>query len=187
VAGSVDFGRATDSSFASASGVGTIDPRSATTGALIESSKPIVFGVFAPRISQLVDGTAWLSDSSGMGGYVERLDASTLGATPMTLPLLPENATNQISAQVFSGVLYIEGPGGGTDFNDCGDAATGQLLAPLRLPESLILVTADATDLFYLRGVSLSTHEELARAPRSQLCLRAFGLRVRLVTHRGQP
>jgi hypothetical protein len=182
VAGSVKLGGATDSSFVSSSrgqellvteaknGWGSIELRSATNGALVDSTTPSSLCVFAPRVSQLVDGGVWLSDATGMAGYVERLDATTLDHTPVNLPYLPRNATNGISAQVFAGVLYIQELGGGRDFNYCGEEATGGLLVPLRLPDSALLVAADSTDLFYLRGDSSSPHEELVRAPVNKLC-----------------
>ncbi|MGA7172058.1 MAG: hypothetical protein WB020_00570 [Candidatus Dormiibacterota bacterium] len=182
VSGSVKLGGATNSSFVSArrdrellvteaeNGWGSIELRSATDGALVRSTTTSSLGVFAPRVSQLVDGAVWLSGATGMAGYVERLDATTLDPTPLNLPYPPRDATNGISAQFFAGVLYIQEPGGGRDFNYCGKQATGRFLAPSRLPDSALLVTANSTDLFYLRGDSSSRREELVRAPVNELC-----------------
>jgi hypothetical protein len=88
-------------------GFGAIELRDAATGALLDSTTPAVLGVNAPILSQVFDGGVWLSQATGMMGYIERLDASTLSPTPMNLPFPFGDSTNGITAEVFAGVLYV--------------------------------------------------------------------------------
>jgi hypothetical protein len=152
-------------------GIGAIELRSATTGALVDSTSPADLGVFAPTLSQVVDGGVWLSQATGMMGHIERLDASTLSPTPISLPSAAGDATNDITAEVLAGVLYVQQLGGGPDLNYCGDPTTGQIRAPLELPSDATLLTASATYLYYIPDSGSPKGQELARRAINPLCL----------------
>jgi hypothetical protein len=152
-------------------GIGAIELRNAASGALVDSTNPAILGVNAPSLSQVVDGGVWLSQSTGMMGYIERLDVSTLSPTPISLPFPIGHSTNGISAEVFAGVLYVQQRDGGPDLNYCGDLTTGQIRAALALPSDATLLTASATYLYYILDPGTQKGQGLARSAINPLCL----------------
>jgi|GEM_PF-2326728 len=155
-------------------GFGTIQTRNPTSGALIITTKPGILGVTAPNLSEVTGGGVWVSVATGMQGYLERLDVSTLHPTPLSLPY-PGDATNGISAQIMSGVLYVQQIDGGPTRNYCGNPSNGQMLAPLGLGPASTVLAADSTDLFYVpvvwyAGPSPARGEELVSLPINAKC-----------------
>ncbi len=155
-------------------GFGTIQSRNPTTGALILATKPGILGVTAPTLSEVSGGGVWLSVATGMQGYLERVEVSTLRPTPLSLPY-PGDATNSISAEIMAGVLYVQQIAGGPTRNYCGNPSTGQMFAALGLGPAATVLAADSTDLFYVPVVSYagpdpSRGEELVALPINARC-----------------
>jgi len=155
-------------------GFGTIQSRNPTSGALIVTTKPGVLGVTAPTLSEVSGGGVWASVATGMQGYLEHLEVTTLRPTPLSLPY-PGDATNGISAQIMSRVLYVQQIDGGPTRNYCGNPSNGQMLAPLGLGPASTVLAADSTDLFYVpvvwyAGPSPARGEELVSLPINAKC-----------------
>ena len=155
-------------------GFGTIQSRNPTSGALIVTTKPGVLGVTAPTLSEVSGGGVWASVATGMQGYLEHLEVTTIRPTPLSLPY-PGDATNGISAQIMSGVLYVQQIDGGPTRNYCGNPSNGQMLAPLGLGPASTVLAADSTDLFYVpvgwyAGPSPARGEELVSLPINTNC-----------------
>ncbi len=154
-------------------GFGTIQSRNPTTGALILATKPGILGVTAPTLSEVSGGGVWLSVATGMQGYLERVEVSTLRPTPLSLPY-PGDASNGISAEIMAGVLYVQQIAGGPTRNYCGNPSTGQMFAGLGLGPAATVLAADSTDLFYVPVVSyvgpVARGEELVAMPINAKC-----------------
>jgi hypothetical protein len=148
-------------------GRGYVERRDPSTGALLATSKRFD-GVTEPSIGGIVDGGVWLSEPTGMMGYIERVDAATLRPTPPREPV--GEATNGIRAQVFDGILWVTQSGvGGARFNYCADPATGRRRAPLprAVQRADYFVTADANNIYYVTGRRTQT---LMAAPIDPRC-----------------
>ncbi len=154
-------------------GFGTIQTRNPTSGALIITTKPGILGVTAPNLSEVTGGGVWVAVATGMQGYLERLDVSTLRPTPLSLPY-PGDATNGISAEIMAGVLYVQQIAGGPTRNYCGSPSTGQMFAALGLGPTATVLAANSTDLFYIPVVSYAgpvpRGEELVATPINAKC-----------------
>jgi hypothetical protein len=54
-------------------GIGAVQRRDPLSGAL-QASSPVLYGVVAPRVTSAIGDSVWISEPTGMQGYVERLD-----------------------------------------------------------------------------------------------------------------
>ena len=111
------------------SGDGTIQRRDPVTGTLL-ASHPML-GVIAPMIGGVSAAGAWVSEPTGMLGYIERF--STASLTPQADTQV--HGTNSLHADVWGGVLWVRDQVGGPAQNYCADPATGHRLATLPLPD----------------------------------------------------
>jgi hypothetical protein len=147
------------------------------TGALIASSGRFE-GVTKPYIGGIAGGGAWISQSGGMMGAVERLSLVTLrptrfaGARPHPGESGPPriDGTNGISARLIAGVLWVTQPAGGAQRNYCGDPSTARARAPLPLGQEGQLLAADDSSIYYIPDASNPTRAELRRAPIDPRC-----------------
>jgi hypothetical protein len=153
---------------ADSGGRGAVQRRDPVTGALV-ASFPVV-GVSAPAVAGPVGSAVWVSESSGMMGYVQRLDAATMtdagsacreGGTPSTCV----EGTNGVTARLAGGRLWITQIAGGPARNYCADPGTGREIAPIELPQAaqddVLAITPDR--IFYAtpgRGAGQYVHQE---------------------------
>jgi hypothetical protein len=123
---------------ADSGGSGAAQRRDPTTGALL-ASFPMT-GVSAPAVAGPVGSAVWVSEATGMMGYVQRLDAATMtdegsacweGGTPNTCV----EGTNDVTARLDGGLLWVTQIAGGPAHNYCADPATGREIAPIELPQ----------------------------------------------------
>jgi hypothetical protein len=142
-------------------GAGTIQRRHPVTGALL-ASHPMV-GVTAAQPGGVTGSGAWISEATGMMGYVERF---TLAA------LTPEQATavegtNGIGVRLADGALWITSPVGGARLNYCADPVTGHRRAPIPLPDlnQDFLLAVGPADLYYAVPAANRTHVERTAIP----------------------
>jgi hypothetical protein len=110
-------------------GNGTIQRRDPVTGTLL-ASHPMQ-GVIAPLIGGVSAAGAWVSEPTGMLGYIERFAATSL--TPQARTQV--NGSNGLHADVWGGVLWVRDQVGGPARNYCADPATGRRIATLPLPD----------------------------------------------------
>ena len=124
---------------ADSSGRGAVQRRDPATGAIL-ASHPML-GVAAPVVAGPAGSAVWVSQPTGMLGYVQRLDATTLAAATARNCELerPTNTcltgTNAIMARIADGLLWVTQPVGRAARNYCADPSTGRPLAPIRLPQ----------------------------------------------------
>jgi hypothetical protein len=123
---------------ADSGGRGAVQRRDPATGALL-ASYPML-GVSAPAVAGPTGSAVWISEATGMMGYVQRLDAATMtaegsacrdGRTTSTCV----EGTNDVTARLAGGLLWITQIAGGNARNYCADPVTGQQIAPIELPE----------------------------------------------------
>jgi hypothetical protein len=123
---------------ADSGGSGAVQRRDPATGALL-ASYPIV-GVSTPAVAGPIGSAVWVSEATGMMGYVQRLDAATMtaegsacqeGGTPRTCV----EGTNDVTARLAGGLLWVTQIAGGPTRNYCADPFTGRTIAPLELPQ----------------------------------------------------
>jgi DNA-binding beta-propeller fold protein YncE len=124
---------------ADSGGRGAVQRRDPATGALLASFP--VMGVSAPAVAGPIGSAVWVSEASGMMGYVQRLDAATMtaagsacreGGTPNTCV----EGTNDVTARLAGGRLWVTQIAGGPARNYCADPVTGQAIAALELPQA---------------------------------------------------
>jgi hypothetical protein len=120
-------------------GRGAVQRRDPVTGALL-ASFPMI-GVAAPAVAGPIGSVVWVSEATGMMGYVQRLDAATMtdegsacqeGGTPSTCV----EGTNDVTARLAGGRLWVTQIAGGNARNYCADPVTGRTIAPLELPQA---------------------------------------------------
>jgi hypothetical protein len=122
-------------------GAGMVQRRDPTTGALL-GSYPMV-GVAAPVIAGATGFGVWVSEATGMMGYVERLDATTLEPSPADRSACREGnstptcieGTNGITATLADGLVWVTQTAGGSARNYCANPSSGEVLASLALPQ----------------------------------------------------
>jgi hypothetical protein len=129
-------------------GLGAVERRDPTTGALLASHG--VLGVAAPAVAGPAGSAVWVSEETGMQGYVQRLDASSMTAAGsacdegrITRRCVPGD--NDVTARVADGLLWVTQEAGGNARNYCADPVDGQRIAPVELPrpnEDLVLAIA---------------------------------------------
>jgi hypothetical protein len=110
-------------------GAGEVQRRDPVTGALLGSVSMI--GVVAPMLAGVTAGGAWISEPTGMMGYVERFGTAPLKADAAT----QVEGSNGIRADLWDGELWVTNQGGGPSRNYCADPATGRPLAASPLPD----------------------------------------------------
>jgi hypothetical protein len=124
---------------ADSGGRGAVQRRDPTTGALLAASHPMP-GVSAPAVAGPIGSAVWVSEATGMMGYVQRLDAATMtaeasacieGGTTSTCV----EGTNDVTARLAGGLLWITQIAGGQARNYCADPVTGREIAPIELPQ----------------------------------------------------
>jgi hypothetical protein len=139
-------------------GTGSVQRRDPVTGALLASHS--MSGVSAPALDGVIDAGVWVSEPTGLLGYVERFRTATMTPDPAT----DVSGTNGISVIVADGVVWISDRPGGARRNYCADPATGRRLATIPLPDldedSLLAVSGQylyydvpASSGFYLKRI----------------------------------
>ena len=123
---------------ANGSGVGAVERRDPHTGALLTAHA--MEGVTAPVVAGPIDSVVWVSEATGMMGYVQRVSAATLA--PAGGACAEEGSaqtcltgTNAIRAQLAGGLVWVTQPAGGRSRNYCGRPSDGSAIAPIRLPD----------------------------------------------------
>ncbi len=120
-------------------GRGAVQRRNPATGAILAAHP--VLGVAAPAVAGPACSAVWVSEPTGMLGYVQRLDATTLAAATTRNCELERSTntcltgTNAITARIAGGLLWITQPVGGAARNYCADPSDGLPLAPIGLPQ----------------------------------------------------
>ena len=119
------------------SGRGAVQRRDPGTGAIL-ASRPMT-GVTAPIVEGPIGSAVWVSEATGMMGYVQRLDAATLAPAAGSCVGGRSTAscvagTNAITARLAGGLLWVTQPAGGNARNYCARPSDGRVLAPVRLP-----------------------------------------------------
>lgn len=153
---------------ADVSGNGAVHRRDPGSGAVL-ATQPMT-GVSAPDISGVLGTGVWLAEPTGLRGYVERLDTTTLAPDPNTRV----DGSNGISVLLANGLVWVtdraSGPGG-TAY--CAEPAAGHPRAtlPLPHPDQDTLAAVTTRQLLYLDPDSHG-EPELAVAPIPPACLR---------------
>jgi hypothetical protein len=147
-------------------GAGTIQRRQPVTGALLASYP--VSGVTAASVSGVTDSGVWISEPTGMMGYVERFALAALTPEQATLA----EGTNSIGAELADGALWITSPVGGSRLNYCADPVTGHREAPIPLPDpdQDWLLAVGPADLYY--AVPAANRMRLERTAIPAACLK---------------
>ena len=119
-------------------GRGVVQRRDATTGAVLASRR--VSGVAAPMVAGPVGRAVWISEPTGMMGYVQRLNAASMTADRSTcwegqITRTCVSGTNDITARVANGLVWVTQVAGGTARNYCADPVDGRKLASIGLPQ----------------------------------------------------
>lgn len=125
-------------------GLGALERRDPRTGSLLASYSPMI-GVSAPGVTEVIGQSVWVSEATGMRGYVERFVAATLTADPSTMI----GGSNAISASVAHGLLWVSQIYGGPTRNFCGNPSGGVGLAPLNLPSNSPPLAIGPHDIYY--------------------------------------
>jgi hypothetical protein len=139
-------------------GIGSVQRRDPVTGALLASHP--MFGVTAPALGEVIDSGVWVSEPTGMLGYVERFRTATMVPEAAT----DVRGTNGIRAVAADGLIWVTDYVGGARRNYCANPVTGRRLATIPLPDldhdSLLAISArylyydvPATGGFYLKRV----------------------------------
>jgi len=113
---------------ASDGGLGSVQRRDPVTGALLIASHPM-FGVVAPRIGGITGSGVWVTEPTGMQGYIERFSTATMAPDPAT----DVTGSNGIDVRVADGVTWVtEQVNSRHDY--CADPTTGRVLGRIPLP-----------------------------------------------------
>ena len=132
------------------------DPR---TGRLLRQSAPIG-SVSFPYVGGVYGDSVWVSNATGMAGYVQRFSLATLkptrfaGAKPhpgVTMPPAILGA-NGIRAQMLDGILWVTQPAGGRQLNYCANPLNGATRASLQFGPEAQLLTAGAGHVYYVQN-----------------------------------
>jgi hypothetical protein len=136
-------------------GRGALERRDPRSGSLLASYSPMI-GVSAPEVAEVIDQGVWVSEATGMMGYVERFAAGTL--TPD--PSIGMEGSNGITASVANGLLWVSEnyPGSTTKF--CGNPSDGVAFASLNLPPNSTWLTIGPHDIYYLTAASHAGGQE---------------------------
>ena len=123
---------------ADSEGLGAVQRRNAVTGAVLASHP--VSGVAAPVVAGPVGSAVWISEATGMMGYVQRLDAASMTADQSNcgegqITSTCVSGSNDVTARVADGLLWVTQVAGGKVRNYCADLVDGRKLAPIELPQ----------------------------------------------------
>jgi hypothetical protein len=136
-------------------GPGAIQRRDPDTGALL-ASHPFPPAVAAPMVAGPVDGRVWVTEPTGMMGYIEAFSSYDLAVFgggchegEITSTCIPGD--NSVMARIFDGLLWVTDPAGGSMRNYCADPGSGNVLAPIRLPRPAqdAVLAIGGGDVFY--------------------------------------
>jgi hypothetical protein len=143
-------------------GLGSVQRRNPVTGALLASHS--IIGVAAPTLGGVIDSAVWVSEPTGMEGYVERFTVAKMTPDPATDVV----GSNGIRVTVADGVVWITDADGtgGAGRNYCANPVTGRRLATIPLPnpdQDYVLAVsprsvyyeAPASNGFYIRTVKV--------------------------------
>jgi hypothetical protein len=132
------------------SGIGSVQRRDPVTGALL-ASHPML-GVTAPALDRVVGSGVWVSEPTGLLGYVERFRTATMAPEPAT----DVSGTNGIRAAVADGVVWVTDAVGGARRSYCANPVTGRRLATIPLPDldQDRLLAVSGRYLYYARPAS---------------------------------
>lgn len=98
-----------------------------------------------PRVGGIVDGGAWIENTTGTNTTAVRLDLNTMRVT-RTLA----TKANRVAVRVLDDVMWVTEPAGEANVNYCADPVTGRPLVALPpLPGDSVLLAADASRIFY--------------------------------------
>jgi hypothetical protein len=159
---------------ADSEGRGVVQRRDAATGAVLASRR--VSGVAAPMVAGPVGRAVWISEATGMMGYVQRLDAASMTADRSTCwegrsTSTCVSGTNGITARVADGLLWVTQVAGGRARNYCADAVDGRKLAPIELPQpTLDIVLAIALHQIFYAAPGPKGGQYLRREPIPSAC-----------------
>ena len=144
--------------------IARLDPR---TGAVLATTT-VPHSFTQPTVAGIVGSGAWIENTVGTKVTAQRLDATTLHATPTRA--WPRSATD-VSLRVLDGVLWVTRPDGGANVNYCANPVTGRPLVTLPpLRGDSVFLGADASS-FYFTDVPVNAHSvKLERAPISRTC-----------------
>jgi hypothetical protein len=142
-------------------GLGSVQRRDPVTGTLLASRA--MTGVTAPEVGGVTDSGAWVSEPTGMLGYVERFSTGTMAPDPAT----DVSGTNGIEARISAGAVWITDPVG-SDRNYCADPVTGRVLARIPLPAQAYLLAISGGYLY--DQVLAGDGFRLSRAPVPAAC-----------------
>lgn len=127
---------------ANSGGAGSVQRRDPATGTL-RASHPMQ-GVIAPVIGGVTGSYAWVSEATGMMGYVLRLSDATMrpsGGTQL-------RGTNAIAASLAGGALWVTDSGGVRPVF-CADPATGAVRTRIALPAGSSLLAVRGGRMYY--------------------------------------
>jgi isopentenyl-diphosphate Delta-isomerase len=143
------------------SGLGSVQGRNPTTGALLASHSTA--GVTAPELGGVIDSGVWVSVPTGMLGYVERFTVATM--TPDTATDL--GGTNGIRVIVADGVVWITDGTGGAGRNYCANPVTGRRLAAIPLPnlDQDYLLAVSPRSVYYEAPASNGSYVRTVKVP----------------------
>jgi hypothetical protein len=128
------------------SGHGWIERRDPYTGALDARSAEFL-GATIPRLGGTAGNGLWISEATGLQGYVERLNVATLRPLHALQP--PLDTTNAVRASVIDGVLFVSDPRG-ADHNYCADPVSGDPRVTMPVGEQRgFFLTADSSRIYY--------------------------------------
>lgn len=159
---------------ADSEGQGAVQRRDAATGAVLAARR--VSGVAAPMVAGPVGSAVWITEPTGMMGYIQRLDAASMTADKSNcaegkITGTCVSGTNDITARIADGVLWVTQVAGGKMRNYCADPVDGRKRAPIELPqptEDIVLAIAPH-QIFYAAPGPKAGHY-LRREPISSAC-----------------
>lgn len=116
-----------------------------------------------PTFGGIIDGGAWIQNTVGATTSTWRVNVTTLASSRA---LEPRGAAGPIAARVIGDRLWVTEPLGASNLSYCADPFTGSARVRLpALPGDSVLLTTDASNIFYTY-VPLNAHVvELDRAP----------------------
>ena len=128
----------------------------------------IGLSVSQPTFGGVADRGAWIENTVGTRTTTWRIDVDTLKPTRTSAR---SRIGGRASVRVIDGVLWVTQPHGQENLNYCADPVTGRPLVALPpLPGDSVLLTADATSVFYT-DVPVNAHSvKLETAPISRDC-----------------
>jgi hypothetical protein len=141
-----------------------LDPR---TGAL-RAQVTVPRSASQPTFGGIIDGGAWIQNTVGATTSTWRVNVNSLASSrPLELP----GAAGAIAARVMGDRLWVTEPLRASNLSYCANPLTGSARVRLPpLPGDSVLLTADASDIFYTY-LPLNAHVvELERAPIAHAC-----------------